>query len=370
MLLFTKISKEKTMNYKTYHNCLRVQITNDSLQNERINNIADHCANYGFDNVMLCINQEEFNVGHITLEMAKPWIEVLKKAANVLREKGISVSINNWIEIGHADRGRHWFDGQDFQPFVDMNGKSADNIACPLCENWFNYFSEYAAYIVKEIKPDTFWIEDDFRLHNHAPLYGVGCYCPKHMAYYNQKLGTNYTREEFLNKAFAPGPLNKERKVWLDANRDVMLTLANKLAKAIKNANPATDLAIMTSRPAMHCIEARDWDKLLSNFAKGGTKINRIHLPYGEPNGKDFLYNINSMSMAIRTLSPNDTVIMPEIEHGSSTFYMKTPRYLKFALEASVPLILSGTTYSIYGFHANGARDSFGFGEVVKDLQP
>ena len=154
------------MDYKTYHNCLRVQITNDPLQNERINNIADHCAKYGFDNVMLCINQEEFNVGHITLQMAKPWIEVLKKAANTLREKGIFVSINNWIEIGHADRGRHWFDGQNFQPFVDMNGNPADNIACPLCENWFDYFSEYASYIVKEIKPDTFSFLFYYRIEN------------------------------------------------------------------------------------------------------------------------------------------------------------------------------------------------------------
>lgn len=347
-----------------------MQVTNDALADERIDNIAKHCEKYGFDNVMLCINQEEFNVGHITLEMAKPWVEVLKKAAKVLRSHGLSVSVNNWIEIGHADRGRDWFDGQDFQPFVDINGKAARNIACPLCEKWFDYYAEYAGYLVREIKPDTYWIEDDFRLHNHAPLQGIGCYCEKHMAYYNEKLGTNYTREEFIKKVFAKGPLTPERKVWLDANRDVMLSLAEKLAKAIKKANPETDLALMTSRPAPHCIEARDWDRLLSNLAQGGNKINRIHLPYGETNGKEFLTNINSMSMAIRALSPKDSVIMPEIEHGSATFYSKTPRYLRFTLEASIPLILSGSTYSIYGFHANGARDSFGFGEVVKSLQP
>ena len=95
------------MDYKVYHNCLRVQITNDDAQDERIENIVQHCKQYGFDNVMLCINQEEFNLGHIPLEMAKPWVEVLKKAADALRREGLSVSINNWMEIGHCDRGSH-----------------------------------------------------------------------------------------------------------------------------------------------------------------------------------------------------------------------------------------------------------------------
>ena len=358
------------MNYKTYHNCLRVQITPDGMQDERIENIAEHCARYGFDNVMLCINQEEFNVGHISLETAKPWVAVLKKAAEKIREKGLSVSINNWMEIGHCDRGCHFLEGQNFTPFVDMKGHVAQSIVCPLCDAYFDYFSEYATYLVREIDPDTFWIEDDFRLHNHAPLFGVGCYCEKHMAMYNERLGTQYTREELLEKVFAQGPLNREREVWLDVNRDTMLILAEKLGRMLKAAKPDIDVALMTSRPAAHCMEARDWDRLLGKLSQGSTRINRIHLPYGEIPPKDFMYQINSQSMGIRTLSGDGVVIMPEIEHGSSTLYAKTPRYLRFTLEGSLPLVISGSTYSIYGFHANGARDSFGFGEVVRDLQP
>lgn len=359
------------MNYKTYHNCLRVQVTPDGMQDERIASIAEHCARYGIDNVMLCINQEEFNVGHIPLEMARPWVAVLKKAADACREKGLSVSINNWIEMGHCDRGRQWFEGQNFRAFVDMKGQAAESVACPLCENWFAYFAEYATLLIEELDPDTFWIEDDFRLHNHAPLYGVGCYCEQHMAMYNERLGKNYTREEFLKRAFAPGKCNREREVWLDVNRDTMLIIAERLGRLVKAVNSKTDVALMTSRPAAHCMEARDWKRIFENLSQGSTRMNRIHLPYGELTGKEFLYQINSQSMAIRALTrDDDVVIMPEIEHGSSTAYCKTPRYLRFTLEASIPLVLSGTTYSIYGFHANGARDSFGFGPVIEGLQP
>ena len=56
------------------------------MQDIRINDLAEHCIKYGFDNVMLMINQEEFNLGHIPLDKARPWIAVIKKAAERLRE--------------------------------------------------------------------------------------------------------------------------------------------------------------------------------------------------------------------------------------------------------------------------------------------
>ena len=358
------------MDYKIYHNCLRVQITNDDMQGERIQNIADHCAKYGIDNVMLTINQEEFNVGHITVEMARPWVEVLKKAKKALFEKGISASLNNWIEIGHCDRGRPMFEGQNFQTFVDMNGRAAESVACPLCENWRAYFKEYAQFLTKELEPDTFWLEDDFRLHNHSPLKGVGCFCPIHMKMYNEKLGTSYTREEFVQRVFAKGGMTPEREVWLSTNREVMIDLADFVSSAVKSVKPDTDIAIMSSRPIWHCMEDRDWDKLLETLAKGGNKINRIHLPYNEITGKEFMYNLNIMSLPVRSFAGDDVIVMPEIEHGAATLYNKSARFLRYTLEASTPLLLSGTTYSIYDFIANGARDSFGFGKVISYLQP
>ena len=94
------------MKYDKFHNCLRLQITCDELSEKRIEALVAHCVNYGFDNVMLMINTEEFNIGHITLEEAKPWVDVLKRAKEKLEEKGIVVSLNNWMELGHADRGR------------------------------------------------------------------------------------------------------------------------------------------------------------------------------------------------------------------------------------------------------------------------
>lgn len=359
------------MDYRLFHNCLRVQITVDDAQDERIDNIVEHCVKYGFDNVMLMLNLEEFNVGHITIDEARPWVEVLKKAKRKLEENGISVSVNNWMGIGPADRGRVLKDGQNFTTMVDMYGRESMVTACPLCENFQKYHTEYVDFLTQELQPDTYWIEDDFRLHNHAPLVGYGCFCKLHMEYYNRKLGTKYTRAEFVSKIYAKGACNAERKVFLDANRDVMVALADVIGKAVKKAKPTADVGLMTSWPDMHCIEARDWNALLSAFAQGTQKINRIHLPYEELTGKDSIYYFNSVSMAIRALmDDDDVVVMPEIENSSISSYRRSARYLRFAIESATPLVLSGMTYSLYDFVANGTRESLGYGKEIKQLKP
>ncbi len=360
------------MKYEKYHNCLRLQITVDRNEDERISDLVTHCKKYGYDNVMLMLNGEEFHIGHITLEEAKPWVAVLKKAKIALEEKGISVSLNHWIEIGHLTRGRELKEGQNFTNLVDRNGKKEPLVACPLDKEWQKYFVELTKFFVQELQPDTYWIEDDFRLYNHGTHEGIGCFCEKHMKMYNAALGTNYTRAELVERILAKGKCNKERKVWLDVNRQTMQEAMQVIVDAVREVRPETDVAIMSSPPDTHCVEARDWTKLLDIMAgEKGHRINRIHLPqYFETSGKDYLYDFNRISMPMRAFSGNDCIIMPEFENGNISIYRKSPRYARFILEAATPLVLSGMTYSAYDFIGNGVRESLGYGQEVAKLQP
>ena len=70
---------------KEFVNCLRVQICPGHYEQQRIESIANFCLKYGFQNVMLFVNSEEYNLGHITIEEVKPWIETIKKAKNTLK---------------------------------------------------------------------------------------------------------------------------------------------------------------------------------------------------------------------------------------------------------------------------------------------
>lgn len=358
------------MKYHKFHNCLRIQITPDDMQDERIETLVSHCIQYGFDNVMLMLNLEEFFAGHLSVEELKPWVAVMKKAKKKLEEHGVTVSVNNWLVMGHADRGRCFLENQNFMPLTDMNGRKSAVQACPMGKKWREYFADYVSFLVRELKPDTYWIEDDFRLHNHEPLEGIGCYCEEHMAYYNEKLNVNYTREEFVKKIFEKGPCNPERKVWLDANREVMLSLAEWIVRAVKAGNPETDVALMSSLPGNHCIEGRDWKKLCNILGEGGNRINRIHLGYWETCGKDMLYYFNAGAMAVRAMMEDDVIIMPEMENGPASVYSRSPRYLRFMMEMAIPLVLSGMTYSIYDFVGNGVRETFGYGQEVSKIRP
>lgn len=357
--------------FSKFQNCLRIQITPDEYANERIQGLVSHCKKFGFTNVMFLTTAEEWFLGHVTIEEIKPWVEVVKNASVLLRRNGIGVSLHHWIGVGHLDRGIGLKPGQNFTTMVDFNGKRSVSVACPLDEEWQKHFRKLLGYLVREIQPDYYWVEDDFRLHNHAPLEWGGCFCEKHIKKFNAKLGADYTREEFCKKAFQKGEVTKERKAWLDGSRETMLDYASLIYKTVKEANPSTEIALMTSTPVEHCLEARDWTGLFEIFSGGGDKLNRIHLPgYFERSGKDYMYDFNAISMAIRAFSPNETKILPELENGSINLFRKNARFLGFQLESAIPLCLSGMTYNIYDPVGNGAVEEFGYAREIKRLTP
>ena len=365
------MERKYRVDYTKFTNCLRIAIVPDDLQDERIENVRKYCLKHGFTNVMLFFNAEEYNLGHITKEEVLPWIETIKKAKRVLENAGLSVSLNPWMEIGHLDRGRKLKDGQDFTTMVDMNGVQADISVCPYDKNWREYYFDFLSWYLQEVNPDMLWIEDDFRLHNHHPLTYGGCFCKLHMQKFNAKLGTNYTREEFVERVFAKGKPTKERKAWLDINRDTYLDLSKAIGEKVQQLGLKTRVGLMSSAPQMHCMEARDWKALQKNISAGEELIDRIHLPcYDETSGKKYFYEFNTKSMVVRTFLPENTYIYPELENGSFSNFTKDARFLRFQLESSLPLLPVGMTYDIYDFVGNATVDSFCYGEAVKAVSP
>lgn len=356
---------------KKFLHCLRIQFYPNHFEDERIAEVADFCVKYGFDNVMLFINAEEYNVGHMTIEQAQPWIATMKKAKAALTEKGITVSLNPWIEIGHLDRCRSLQDGQNFTTQVDYDGNQCQMVACPLCENWKKYFLEFYTYIIKELNPDTVWIEDDFRLHNHGDLHFGGCFCDLHMQRYNQLLGTNYTREQFTDRLFRKNPDKRVKKAWLNVNRECMVSLAEDIGRAVARLHLGTKVGLMSSRHEKHALEGRDWHRIHKGFAQVGPIIDRLHLPcYNEISAKEYYLAFNQLPFHCRALLPEQTIVYPELENGSFSTFTKDARFLRFQLESAIPLCIDGMTYDIYDFVGNGIVDNFRYGEVVKEITP
>jgi len=356
---------------KKFLHCLRIQFPPNHYEDERIAEVVDYCVKYGFNNVMLFINAEEYNLGHMTKEEAEPWIKTMKKASAALREKGISVSLNPWMEIGHLDRCRPLKEGQNFTTQMDYDGNRCEMVACPLCENWKAYFLNFYRYLIQELTPDTVWIEDDFRLHNHGHLQFGGCFCDLHMQRYNEHLGTKYTREEFTDRLFRKKPEKRVRKAWLDVNRSCMRDLAHEIGQTVKAMGLGTKIGLMSSMHDNHALEGRDWHGVHKGFAAGGEMIDRLHLPcYDEISGKRYYFQFNRLPFHCRALLPKDTIVYPELENGSFSTFTKDARFLQFQLESAIPLCIEGMTYDIYDFVGNGIVENFRYGKAVKGITP
>ena len=359
------------LNFHEFQNCLRIAIVPQYFEKERIKSVLDFCINHCVNHIMFFINAEEYNLGHIIKEEAQPWIETIKRAKKQFEEAGITVSLNPWMEMGHLDRGRRLKEDQKFNTMTDMNGKSCKMVACPSDEKWKAYYFSILQYFIEEIQPEIYWIEDDFRLHNHGDLEFGGCFCPEHMRLYNMELGTNYNREEFVEKVFAKGKMTKERAAWLNVSKKTMLDLAKEIGDCIQRMGFGTRVGLMSSMPKEHCMENRDWVTLHRNLCAGKEIINRIHLPcYTERCGKDYWYDFNSISMVVRSFLPDETFVMPELENAAFSEFAKNSRFLAFQLESAIPLVICGMTYDIFDFVGNGALERLRYGEEIRRITP
>ncbi|MEM3490318.1 MAG: hypothetical protein QXO75_11790, partial [Nitrososphaerota archaeon] len=314
-------------------------------QDKRLENLIKFCKEANIDEVTFLIGPEELNTGHPTKEEVEPWLETIAKAKEVLAPMGIKTSINPWTTLLHTDRGRKLKVGQNFTLMVDPYGNRASAVACPLCETWRSYITGMFAYYAS-IKPHMIWIEDDFRFHNHEPLIWGGCFCELHMKEFSKRVGKNLSREEFVEGILKPGEPHLYRKIWLDTCRETMTELAKLISDAVHNVSPETHIGLMSSDPTVHCIEGRDWGRILNNLSgKITLPANRPHLPsYIEITPQIYFIRFNSVSKLTKAFIPDKTLVYPELENFPYSLFSKSKTFTQFQLETSIILDSDGIT--------------------------
>lgn len=368
----TKMKKQTGHVQNRFLNCLRIQIVPGYYEEQRIQSIVDFCKKNKFDNVMLCFNGEDYNVGHMTKEEAVPWVETMKRAKQAFAQVGISVSLQPWMEMGHLSRGRKLKEGQKFVTMRGYNGNQSEIVACPMDENWQKYYLDFYEFLIREIEPEVIWIEDDFRLHNHGPEleYG-GCFCEHHMKAYNAKLGTDYTLDEFVDLLFRKNPNDDVKKAFLEVNRESMASLAERIGILVKSIGLGTKMALMSGVHICHSMEGRDWHRMHKGFAQSGPMINRLSLPMylEEVSMKKYYQMFNEYTFTCRGFLPKECHILPELENSSFCTYAKDSEIVRFQAEASIPLEIEGMTYNIFDNVGNGAMEVFGYGQVIAEIE-
>ncbi|MDR3147788.1 MAG: hypothetical protein LBU00_05355 [Treponema sp.] len=334
---------------------LRFSVDPGYEEDKALSMVMDFCAKAAIDDITFFCAPEELSQGHLTLEEQEKFTGFFRKAKTLTRERGMSFSINNWTTLYHTDRGRRLRPGQNFGLMVDVDGREATNAACPLDPAFRSYYADLLKRF-GALHPWIFWIEDDFRLHNHDPLRWGGCFCERHMEEFSRRAGKTLSREEFIAGILRPGPPHPYRKVWLDSAREAMIDLAGIFNGAMREASDSTALGLMSSDPAVHCAEGRDWDRLLHSLCKGGALVNRPHLPaYNEASPQAYLWFFNTISLLSRACLPPETSVYPELENFPFARASKSLSFTRYQIETALALGSEGITLDILDFSGNAA---------------
>jgi len=350
------------MDQERFQYILRFALQPGHYEKENIDRLMRFCTAARINDVMFFINCEELNQGHLSLSETRPWVEVISHASEKLETIGVTTSINPWITLLHADRGRKLKEGQNFMLMTDPYGNRANAVVCPLCDKWREYLQEiYALYA--SIRPHMLWVEDDFRFHNHEPLYWGGCFCDRHMEIYSRMANRYLERKDFIDAVLSPGEPHPYRKIWLDVSRQTMTELASIIGQAVHRVSPETRVGLMSSSPSAHCSEGRDWEGILGGLSSENVPmVNRPHLPsYAEVTPQNYLWNFSSASLMTKALIPSGTELYPELENFQFTRFSKSNRFTRFEVESTLCMQAKGVTMNLFDMMGNGALLSEGY---------
>lgn len=340
---------------------------NDEQEIEALLRYTDEAL---IDDVAVFANVEEINTGHMSVEEQDVYLAMMRTLQPLLAQKGVSMSVNQWHSVMHADYGKTLRPDQPFRRMVDAQGHTAQLCVCPLCRKWQRYIAQiYARYA--ELDPFILWVEDDFRLHNHEPLTWGGCFCEEHMRLYSERAGKTLTREEFLEGILRPGSPHPYRKIWLDVSRETMISAARAIADGVRSASSTSRIGLMSSTPFAHAAEGRDWHTLLRTLAGGGPVVNRVHLPgYQEKAPSQYLHGFNMVSMLAAAMLPKECELYPELENFPFSKFSKSCAFTRFQLLSALPLGLRGITIDLFDLNGNGIVWEDGYQNMLRETKP
>lgn len=341
--------------------------TNTPIKDQKL---LDFVKKGQIDDVAFFINGEELNHSHLTSKETQVWLDAIRPLQEKLTKIGVTTSLNPWITLMHSDRGYRINPAIGFNTFVDIDGKKAEDMACPADPKWRKYIADiYAQYA--SIHPRRLWLEDDFRHYNHSPLK-LMCFCDYHMHLYQQKLGKKESRSEFVKKFLQPGKVTAERRVYLNQARQEMIETEHLIEQAVHKVSPETDLAQMTSYPDWHALEGRDWENLFKAQAGlGHPKVARPHLPaYNEVAPLNYGRAFEEYTRITAAFVGDDAELYPELESYMYSPLVKSLTFTKFQIISSALIGSKGILLNLFDMMGNGINDSWHYAEMLSEIKP
>ena len=256
--------------------------------------------------------------GNPVWDKAAKMVSAFTRYRDALAEKGISAAILVQASLGH---------GYDIAPapfsrYVNLTDGKEEFVYCPEDEEFLAHFSDVMRTLAAA-SPSAIMLDDDFRLMMRP---GHGCACPRHMAEFNRRAGTNMTREELFSHLQAHSIYDPLAKIFAETQRDSLIKAAKAFRTAIDEIDPKIQGVNCTS--GQICESVTDTNKIFAG--KGNPTMVRI------PNGIYAPYALRGLSawMAQTAITAKKLrtggidVILAETDTIPFNRYAKSARYL------------------------------------------
>ena len=185
--------------------------------------------------------------GYPSLEKHRKYAAELSKMANKLRAEGITVDLQFSNSIGHGeymaklDCSALVCENSPVRKMVGHNGVVASHSFCWNDEYFREYNKELVKYYISAIRPSEFWIDDDLRARNHAPV-DFGCYCEHCIAKFNGTYGYSFDREALVEE-FLHGDVTV-RKRYIEQIREDLASFTKDICDVVKECSPETMVSL------------------------------------------------------------------------------------------------------------------------------
>ena len=200
------------------------------------NNIAEMCEDIAYlynSNISTCplFSMSLSPEGDPVWNKAERLCAIYREYKNILDKKGIKTGVLIQSSLGHgrADTTPH-----PFQKYVNLTNGKETPVCCPEDPAFIEHFCGVVRQVASE-RPSAIMLDDDFRLTMRA---GRGCACPRHMAEFNKRAGTNMTREELYDHIMSHPDSDRLTRIFVDTQRDSLVNAARKFREVIDEIDP------------------------------------------------------------------------------------------------------------------------------------
>ncbi|MDD5705447.1 MAG: hypothetical protein PHR35_05945 [Kiritimatiellae bacterium] len=204
--------------------------------------------------------------GFPPLSMHRECAAQIAAAAEKARASGFVASLQISNTLGHGSSLQYLdFSGIDWQRMTGPDGTVSPYNNCPRDPEFLGYLAEttsaYAAW-----KPASVWMDDDLRMHNHAPVRNA-CFCPRCLDAFSAACGKTWLRKRLVKAINADNDL-ATRRAWLAFTRQSLVGVARVVAQAVRDVAPKARLGLQHSDPCCGGYNGPDFEPVFRELAR------------------------------------------------------------------------------------------------------